>query len=76
MQSVVVDVLPDPVVFARVEKKVDGPKRLSAAVNSGPRAGDSGGSGMGYACLYHYDYMSEKSKGRGEDKYPRSFSGG
>lgn len=36
-----------PLVLARVEKKVDGPKRLSAAVKRGPRAGESGGSGIG-----------------------------
>lgn len=40
-----------PLVLARVEKKVDGPKRLSAAVKRGPSAGESGGSGIGYACL-------------------------
>lgn len=52
-------VLSVPLVFALVEKKVDGPKRLSAAVKRGPRAGVSGGSGMGYACLYHWSLVRD-----------------
>lgn len=50
-----------PVALARVEKNVDGPKRLIVAVNRGPNAGDAGGLGIGYLSL---DSWSDKS---GED---------
>lgn len=59
-------VLSVPLVFALVEKKVDGPKRLSAAVKRGPRAGVSGGSGMGYACLYHWSLVRDPNATNGE----------
>lgn len=41
------------VVFARVEKNVDGPKRAMVAVIRGPRGGVSLTFGVGYRSLEH-----------------------